>query len=80
MIQKIAPGVFLINLYDPIQLAPLYRDMRELSTLGFWAPRSQRPFQTGPNTALRTRARGSAARNPGVELFFVTSTSRHIND
>ena len=41
MIQKIAaPGVFLINLYDPIQLAPLYRDMRELSTLGFWAPRS----------------------------------------
>ena len=58
MIQKIAaPGVFLINLYDPIQHAPLYRDLREL-----WVQGSSIPA-TGPKTAFRTRAQGSAARS-----------------
>ena len=72
MIQKVvALGVYLINLYDPIQVAPLYRDMRELSTRRFWAPRSQRPSKLGQRPLsvpelgvpeLETRGRGAIVR------------------
>ena len=73
-----APSVFLINLYDPIQLAPLYRDMRELSTLEFWAPRSQRPSKLGQRPLsvhepgvpqLETRGRGAILRYKHLSTY-----------
>ena len=54
-------------------------DMRELSTLGFWAPRSRDLPKWAKDRFPYTSPGFHSSKPGGVELFFTTSTSRHSN-